>query len=178
MLRISIDAKRYWNEKEQLFVTIPKHDLELEHSLSAISKWESKWHKSFFSTPDKTKDEILHYITCMSKKEIDPVVILGLRDTDIEKINDYINDSMTATTFGGSKNPGAKRIITTELIYYWMISLNIPFECEHWHINRLITLINVCSEESKQHKPMSKKDLIARNRALNAQRRAALKTKG
>lgn len=180
MLVITIPASELWDERGEQFVPIKETRLQLEHSLVSISKWEAKWHKPFLSDKDKSSEEILDYIRCMTlTKNVDSTVYFIIDQNTVKQITDYINDSMTATWF--SEKPGGKSkktVATSELIYYWMISFGIPFECQKWHLNRLLTLIRVCSEKNAPKKKMSAKEINARNKALNAQRRKSLGTKG
>lgn len=180
MLQITIDATELWDEKTNQFIDIKEQTLQLEHSLISISKWESKWCKSFISTRDKTYEETIDYIRCMTLTEdVDPIVYTTLSRKNIEKINAYIEAPMTATHFYNDKNGSMSREqVTSELIYYWMITAQIPFECQEWHINRLFTLLRVCNVKNAPPKKMSKGDIMRRNAALNAQRRQQLNTKG
>lgn len=191
MLEIKIESIECYNDETQEFYTVPGAVLHLEHSLISVSKWESKWHKPFMeSTNNLTKEETLYYIKCMTMNtnKIDERCYLGLSVENTQKILDYIKDPMTATWFGEDKKVNkqpsrmGKQIITSELIYYWMVTLQIPFECQKWHLNRLLTLIRVCNaknEEANPNKPkMNKRELMSRNAALNAQRRARLNSKG
>jgi hypothetical protein len=154
--------------------------LQLEHSLVSLSKWESKWNKPFLSKDFKTHEETLDYIKCMTiNQNIDPDVYNGLTSEHITMINNYIESPMTATTFSDSKqNKSNREIITSELIYYWMIALNIPFECQKWHLNRLLTLIRVCNIKNAPPKKMSKRATASQYAALNAARRKQMNTKG
>ncbi len=154
--------------------------LQMEHSLVSISEWESKWNKPFLANKGMTDEETFDYIRCMTvTQNVDPEIYSYLSQENIKQIQQYIEAPMTATTFskerGGKNN---KEIITSELIYYWMISLQIPVEFQNWHINRLLTLIRVCNIKNQPPKKMSKRDIMSRNAALNAQRRAQLNTKG
>lgn len=181
MLQITIPASvDLWDELNQEFVSMKEQTLQLEHSLVSLSKWESKWHKPFFSKTEKTLEETLDYIRCMTiTPNIDSTVYLRLTPENIAQINGYIEDPMTAETFvSDNKKTPSREIITSEVIYYWMIANNIPFECQKWHINRLIALIRVCGERNAPPKKMSKKEIMSRNAALNAQRRAKLNSKG
>lgn len=180
MLRITLPAMEYWDESKQEFIDSKEQILQLEHSLVSISKWESKWCKSFISNKDKTYEETIDYIKCMTlTQNVNPDVYNRLTNENIKAINDYISAPMTATYFSKEQQKGFNREqITSELIYYWMIALNIPFECQKWHLNRLLTLIRVCNVKNKPPKKMSKRALAERNRALNAARRQRLNTTG
>ena len=154
--------------------------LQLEHSLISISKWESKWNKAFLSKNEKTYEETVDYIKCMTiTQNVDPSVYLRLTNENIEQINQYIDAPMTATYFmeDDDKKP-SRETITAELIYYWMIALNIPFECQKWHLNRLLTLVKVCNIKNAPPKKRSKGDIMRRNAKLNAARRAKHHTRG
>lgn len=180
MLRIEIPEREYFDERTERFGTIKATTLYLEHSLISISKWEAKWHLPFFDS-DKTNEQTLDYIRCMIlNREIDEKTyyVNLLTSDDIKKINDYINDPMTATLITDDGKRGRNQKVTSELIYYWMIQFNIPAEFEKWHINRLIMLIRVCGEENKPKKKMSRKEIMAQNKALNAARKARLNTRG
>lgn len=180
MLTITIPAVEMFNEKTQEFVTFKEQTLQLEHSLVSLSKWESKWCKAFLSKEEKTLEETIDYIKCMTiTQNVNPEVYNRLSRSNIEDINKYIDSPMTATTFYDDKQKGRNReIITNELIYYWMISLNIPMECQKWHLNRLLTLIRVCNIKNSPPKKMSRSEIMSRNAALNKARRQQLNTKG
>lgn len=180
MLRITIPESEEWDEVNERFVYIKEQTLDLEHSLLSVRKWESKWHTPFLDKKEKTADQVIDYVKCMSlNKKTDPNVYLRLTANNIDEINNYINNPMTATWFAESKKKSRnKEVITAEKIYYWMVALNIPFECQKWHLNSLLTLIRVCEEENKPKKKMSRKALMARNSELNAARRKMLKSKG
>lgn len=181
MLRIVVPlSPEGWDEEKQEFVQPEEQVLELEHSLISLSKWESKWCKSFLNNNGLTDEETIDYIKCMTLTEnVDDVVYSKLTNENIKQINEYIAAPMTATTFSDDKSKrGGREIVTSELIYYWMIALNIPFECQYWHLTRLITLVRVCNIKNAPPKKMSKRDILSRNAALNAQRRAQLNTKG
>ena len=182
MLKIdyTIPAIEYYDEITEEFVMFdPKSiHVSLEHSLVAISKWEAKYHKPFLSNEEKTPEETLEYICMMDSSE--SLTISDLRRLPskmMQKIQDYIQDPMTATTFSNTHQSG-REILTSEVIYYNMIAAQIPFECQHWHLNRLLTLLRVCAIKNSPQKKMSKNEIYARNRALNAQRRAKMNTKG
>jgi hypothetical protein len=169
-----------WDEKKREFVAPKTQTLQLEHSLVSLSKWESKWCKPFLSKADKTAEETLDYIKFMTiTPNVKNEVYDHITRSNIQEINEYIAAPMTATTFTEDKRGKNNReIVTAELIYYWMIALNIPFECQKWHLNRLLTLIRVCNVKNTPPKKMSKRDIISRNAALNAARRKQMNTKG
>ena len=162
------------------FSNIKETKLNLEHSLVSISKWESKWKKPFISRDPKTEEESLDYIRCMTiNPNVNPVVYYNIPPSVFESIRQYIDDPMTATWISSSEHrPPSRQIITSEVIYYWMVSYRIPMECQKWHLNRLLMLIQVCDEKNKPPKKMSKNQILSRNAALNAARRAKLHSKG
>lgn len=180
MLRLKIPAREFWDEARQEFVPTKEQVLQLEHSLVSVSKWESKWKKPFLSKEEKTYEETIDYVRCMTiTQNVSADTYFALTQENIQEVNNYISDSMTATFFSG-KEPmrGSGKVVTSELIYYWMVALNIPFECQKWHLNRLLTLIKVCNLESAPPKKRSKHDIMAQNRALNAARKKRLGTRG
>lgn len=184
MLTIEIPTREFYNELTNEFVNIKGQTLKLEHSLVSISKWEAKWNKPFIGNENISPVEMLDYIRCMTIGSApDLVFYQALTPAEIKKITDYIDAPMTATTFsnhqegrGSPKRKGS--FITNEIIYYDMISYNIPMECEKWHLNRLLTLIKVCSIKNSPPKKMSKNEIRRHNTQLNAQRRAKLHSKG
>lgn len=179
MLRITVLGCEEWDDAKQEFIYSKDQLLVLEHSLVSLSKWEAKWNKSFLSTKDKTNDEVIDYIRCMTvNHDVPKDTYFRLTASQINEINEYIGAPMTATTFGNRNDRPSREIITSEIIYYWMILYNIPFECEKWHLNRLITLIRVCSIKGQKSKPMSKKDTAAMYARLNAERRKKMNSKG
>lgn len=180
MLQITIPARECFDEASQTFLYTKEQTLQLEHSLLSLSKWEAKWNKAFLNSKEKTDEETMDYIRCMTiTKNVDPQIYRCLSPANVSEINDYIGAPMTATTIREIKPPGGGRdVVTSELIYYWMIALNIPFECQKWHLNRLITLIKVCSVKSAPQKKMSKAEIMRQNAALNAARRRKYHTRG
>lgn len=181
MLELAIPEIELYDEKTNEFLNIREQVLKLEHSLISISKWESKWKKPFMQDdPPKTAEEFVDYIRCMTvNKVIDDNVYKCLTPEHLEQISEYMQDTMTATWFNEDVHQSRSlEVITSELIYYWMIEANIPIEFEKWHINRLMTLIRVFTIKKGPQKKMSKSEVMARNRALNAQRRAAMNSKG
>lgn len=187
MLQITIPEREYFDEEKQEFIYTKRRTLLLEHSLISISKWEAKWKKPFLvgKADDRTREESLDYIRCMSTSQSNDDFINDITNVEMQQISEYIDDKMTATWFNDNNDPtiksGANRrgqVITSELIYYWMIAFNIPFECQKWHLNRLLTLIRICQIKNTPAKKMKKKDIYARNRALNDARRRSLGTMG
>lgn len=179
MLQIKIPSKEYYDEINEEFVSTKEQVLHLEHSLVSLSKWESKYCKPFLSKEEKTMEETIYYIKCMTiTQNVDDSVYNALSINNMNEINSYIEAPMTATWYKEEKKGLNRRVITSELIYCWMISLGIPFECQKWHLNRLFTLISVCDLENRPKKKSSKKELLARNAALNAARRQKLNSRG
>lgn len=180
MLRVVIPAVEFFDESKNEFLQVKEHTLVLEHSLVSLSKWEAKTNKPFLSKEPKTRDETIEYIRCMTiTQNVDPHVYYHIPGPVIEQINNYISAPMTATWFSNSRqNSTSREIVTSEVIYYWMISLGIPFECQKWHLNRLFTLIRVCNEKNAKPKKMGKRELASRNASLNAARRKAMHSRG
>ena len=181
MLQITVPiSPEGWDEERQEFVDPQVKTLQLEHSLVSISKWESKWHKAFLSKKDKTEEEIFDYVKCMTlTQNVDPSVYDHLTVDNVNQIKAYIEDPMTATVINtNSTDKSNKETVTSELIYYWMIALNIPSEYQKWHINRLLKLIEVCNIKNSPPKKRSKSDIMRSNAALNAARRKQLGTRG
>lgn len=177
MLTLVVPETELFDEVRNEFIFVKEQKLTLEHSLLSLSKWESKWHKPFLSKKEKTREETLDYLRCMTINSVDEKVYACLTPKMIERVDAYIGDSMTATTFSDKKRP-SHETITAELIYYWMVALNIPFECQKWHLNRLLTLVEVCSIKNQPPKKMSPRAIMQRNAALNASRRKALHSRG
>jgi hypothetical protein len=180
MLRILVPAREFFDGEKMIFIHLDGCELQLEHSLVSLSKWESKWQKPFLSKTDKTPQETQDYIRCMTmNQQIHPVAYNLLPSDVVQKVIEYIDEPMTATTFANpSEKQTNKEVITAEIIYYWMITFNIPVEFQKWHLNRLLTLINVCSIKNQPPKKGNKKEVNARNRALNAERKAKYNTAG
>jgi hypothetical protein len=181
MLRLVVQlSPEGWDEQKEEFVEAKTQVLQLEHSLVSLSKWESKWCKPFLSDNNKTEEELLDYIKFMTlTQNVNPEVYSHLSRENYQQINDYINAPMTATTFSENKNGKRNReVITSELIYYWMVALQIPFECQKWHLNRLITLVRVCNIKNEPPKKRSKRETASNYAALNAARRKQFNSKG
>jgi len=180
MLQIKIPAIEKYDEENNEFLEETKEQtLQLEHSLVSLSKWESKWQKPFLSKEIKTHEETIDYIRCMTiTQNVDPSVYKYINNMLIKEINEYIENPMTATTFSNKHGKVNREVVTAEIIYYWMVSFNIPFECQKWHLNRLLTLVNVCNLKNQPQRKMTRKELLARNHALNKARRANLNSGG
>ena len=180
MLKITIPSAELWDEDKEEFVYTKEQTLQLEHSLVSLSKWESKWCKAFLSKHEKTFEETVDYIKCMTlTQNVNSDVYQYLTNKNIAEINRYIEAPMTATYFSDDKiGKTSREQVTSELIYYWMVALNIPFECQKWHLNRLLTLVKVCNIKNQPPKKRSRKEILSRNAALNAARRKQLNTRG
>lgn len=180
MLTLTIPGNELFDENTQEFSTFGDLVLELEHSLISLSKWESEFQKPFLSSASKTTDEILGYVKHMLVTKLpEDIPFDRFTQENLDQINKYINSTQSATTFGTMperKGPG--EIITSELIYYWLVAFTIPFECQHWHINRLFALIRICNIKNSKPKKMSRHEMAVQNRELNAKRRAELNTTG
>lgn len=182
MLRLVIPPVNYWDEVKEEFINTDEVVLELEHSLASLSKWEAIWEKPFLGKDEKKPEEILGYIAVMANSpELSPEVLAGLTQKQVDEVNTYITAKMSATWFNRTETGAPKtsrETITAEIIYYWMIALNIPIEFEHWHLNRLFTLIEVCNQKNNPPKKMDRKTMVSERKRLNAQRRAASNTTG
>lgn len=180
MLKIVIPEREFFNESTEKFEYSKSQEVTLEHSLISISKWESKWHKPFLDEKhQKTDEEFIDYVRCMSLTNLPDEIFENISERNKIEILMYIDDSMTATWFAEDKTPPpSNKIITSEVIYSWMIQNEIPFECQKWHLNRLLTLIRVCSLENMPAKKMSPMSILSQNASLNKARRAALHTRG
>jgi hypothetical protein len=179
MLNITIPAVELYDDVKEEFIIIKEQKLQLEHSLVSLSKWESKFKKPFLGKDKKSNDETIEYIKCMTiTQNVNEDVYKYINSNIITEVSKYIEDNMTATTFNRDQKTINREIITAEIIYYWMIALNIPFECQKWHLNRLLTLVNVCNLKNTPPKKMSKRDIASRNAALNAARKKSLNSEG
>lgn len=183
MIEIIIPNKDdIWDESRNMFITTKGAKIQLEHSLISLRKWESKWHKSFLATKEKTYEEIIDYIRCMTlTANVDQNVYYLIPPEELKRVIEYINDPYTATWFSDKSNmpsSGKREIVTAEIIYYWMITLNVPSEYQKWHLNQLLTLIKVISIKNSPKKKMGKRDQAAQTAALNKARRAKYNSKG
>lgn len=180
MLNITIPAVELWDERTKEFVYVKSQTLSLEHSLVSISKWESKWHKAFLTKAEKTPEETIDYIKCMTlTQNVPPEVYSYLTNENIMEVNRYIDDPMSASSVPDEKGPSNSREqVTSELIYYWMVALNIPFECKKWHLNRLLMLIRICNHKNQPPKKTSQRDRYKNHKAINAANRKRFHSKG
>lgn len=180
MLKLIIPEQEFYNESTQEFYKTSSITIELEHSLVSLSKWESKFEKPFLSSKDKTPEEVFWYIESMIlTPNVSPDILLYLSNENLLEINEYLDSKQSATTFNEIQSRQTSgEVVTSELIYFWMITLNIPFTCDTWHLNRLLSLIRICSIKNTKGKKMSRNEVAQRNRDLNAQRRAMLNTSG
>lgn len=179
-LPIHIPGKDLFDERSGKFIAVKETNIILEHSLISISNWESKWHKPYLSSDKKTTEEFFSYLQCMClTKNVDPNVFYAIDGESVRKIAEYISNPMTATTFKRREQKKSREIITSELIYFWMTSFNIPFEpCQKWHLNRLLTLIEIASIKNQPPKKMGRREAARERAALNASRRAKYNTRG
>lgn len=180
MLELTIPRTDLWDERNQRFILVKEQKLRLEHSLVSLSKWESKWCKVFLSKEQKTYEETIDYIRCMTlTQNVDPLVYRCITNSHIDAVNAYIEEPMTASTVKEEKGgPINRQQITSELIYYWMTAYHIPFECQKWHLNRLLMLIQICNAENKPPKKRSKRDLYRHHAEVNAANRKKFNSKG
>lgn len=182
MLEIEIPPRELWNEQLEEFTYIKGAKLRLEHSLLSISKWEAKWKKLYLEEANKlTYEESIDYIRCMTlNQNVDPDVYYGIDKKTTDQIQEYINEQRTATTFPKRDEPktSKRERISSELIYYWMVSYNIPFECEKWHLSRLMTLIRICNVKQEKPPKIPKATAAANRASLNAARRKSLHSSG
>ena len=178
MLQIVVPARELWDEINERFVNVKETKLTLEHSLVSISKWEAKWHKSFFSD-DKTQEMMIDYIRDMTlTQNVDPNIYNYLSDENLMDIRKYMEDSRTATKFFNEQKSSRREVITSELVYFWMVHWGIPFECQKWHINRLLTLIRICGIKNQPQKKMSQREVLGQYASINAARKKKYNTRG
>ena len=179
-ITIKVPATELWDPVKEQFVTIKEQTLLMEHSLLSVDKWESRWRKSYISSENKTPVEVIDYLRCMTiTKNVDPYVYYAIPASELKRIDNYISDPMTATTFNDrNEKRGRKEVITSEIIYWQMTQLNIPLEWEKRHLNKLLTLIRVAAIKSQAPQKMTKADIARQNKALNAARRKRTGSKG
>jgi len=179
MLTIELPERDWFDESTSEFKIVKKSSFQIEHSLVSLSKWESKWCKPFLGKEEKTDEEVIDYVRCMTiSQNVDPSVYVFIPSSKQTQIDQYINAPMTATWFSDKKTKGSREVVTAEIIYYWMISHNIPMECQKWHLNRLLTLIRVCNIKNAPEKKQNKREMLNQRAALNQARRAKHNTRG
>lgn len=180
MLKITLPAVELFDEETQSFINTEEQPLEMEHSLVSLAAWESHWEKPFLTKEPKSREETIYYMQCMTlTPNVNPEVYNYISNDIVEKVNRYIEAPMTATTFyDDDKAKPNRETVTAELIYYWMVALNIPSEYQYWHLNRLMTLIKVCSIKNAPPKGKSLAERMRENAALNAARKKQLNTRG
>lgn len=183
MLHLQIPDRDLWDPVQERFIHVQGCEVDLEHSLDSISKWESKWHIPFHDDrKEKTLEQNLDYISCMClTPNIDPEVFRYISEENAKEISDYISDKATATWFNDpTRRSGKREIITAEIIYYWMTAYNVPESYQYWHLNKLMTLLRVCAEKNStdKNKKIAKTNMAAQRRALNAARRKKYNTRG
>ena len=179
MLKITIPSIELYDESSGAFTHTKEQVLHMEHSLVSLSKWESKWKKPFISKEGKTTEETIDYIKHMTiTQNVDPKLYDYITNDNITAVQEYIAEPMTATTFSNGDNKPTREIITAEIIYYWMVSFNIPFECQKWHLNKLLTLVNVCNIKNSPPKKMTRGEVAKRNSSLNSARKNSMKSRG
>ena len=178
-LQLYVNGTELFDSERRMFIQVKPQKLVLEHSLISISKWEAKHHKMYLETKDKTGLELLDYIKCMTiNGDVPDVVYYALSEQNFNDILTYMEDPMTASSVYNPPRKNHQERVSSELIYYWMIQYGIPFECEKWHINRLLMLINICSRKSSTLSKADKQAMDQRRAAINAERKAKLHTKG
>lgn len=179
MIQLVIPNSESYDDGKSEFINIKGQTIQVEHSLVSVSKWESKWNKPFLGKKEKTIEETIDYIRCMTiTQNVRDEVYNNITNENLITISEYIAATMSATWFNETKEEPSREVITSELIYYWMITYNIPSEYQKWHLNRLLTLIRVCSKKNTPAKKMSKSEMMNRNRELNKQRQQQYNTKG
>lgn len=180
MLKLRVQSKEWFDEKKSEFITFDGADLELEHSLKAIREWEGKWERPFFSDKQMTKAEFIDYVRCMTLNKVDKLAYLSLSNANVREIQKYLEKKHTATWFSNKQNTPKRRneTVTAELVYYWMTELGIPYTCESWNFNTLMTLIEVCNRKNAKPSKRNSSDILSEQAKLNAERRKRLNTKG
>jgi hypothetical protein len=179
-IKVTIPRQELYDESTNEFKEIKETTLLLEHSLVSISKWEAKWHIPYINTKEKTEEQAFDYLRCMTiTQNVNPEIYKYIPIEEAQRIKEYIEDPMTATTITKQEGKGrSNKILTSEVIYFYMFSYNIPAEFDKWHLNRLLMLIDVFNEENKPKKKMSKTQAMSRYASLNAARRARLNSAG
>lgn len=179
MLRVII-GEELFDEETQTFSRSEEAVIDLEHSLVSMSKWEAVYEKPFLADGEKTAEQIFDYLGFMIvTPNVGPDILRRCTNEDLQRIQAYIDSAQSATTFGEMpRRTGRAEVITSELIYYWLIAFQIPWECQYWHLNRLFSLIRICHVKNAKPEKMSRHEVAMRNREINARRRAELGTSG
>lgn len=180
MLQLNVKGTELFDERTNRRIWTKDTTLQLEHSLVSLSKWESKWKVHFLGNTNLTPEMSVDYIRHMTiTQNVDPNVYNFLSQENLDEVRAYIDDPMTATTFRNENRRANRGIVTAEIIYYWMVAMQIPFDpCQKWHLNRLLTLIRVCDEKNQPKKKMSKRAAMSRQHSLNEARKAQHHTHG
>ncbi len=180
MLKILVTPTELYDNETNTFTNTEEFEVELEHSLLSLSKWEAKHQKPFLAAGKMTDDEILDYVMCMCLTEsVTREMVKGGSDQIFREVNEYINSSQSATTFGEMpEKRGRGEVITSELIYYWLVAFTIPFECETWHLNRLFSLIRICNMKNSKPKKVAPGEAARQRKELNDKRKAEWGTSG
>lgn len=177
-ISIKVPGIESFDEDTEEFVYSEDTVLVLEHSLVSLSKWEQTFHKPFLGKDNKSAEETIAYIHAMCLDEnVDGAIFLRLTEKNVEDINAYIEDPMTATTFSNIPGAPSRELITNEIIRYWMVSFQIPLEYETRHLNQLFTLVKVINEKNKPDKHKQKMTAAQRHE-LNKQRQKQYGTSG
>lgn len=182
MLHLVIPDRDFWDPIQERFISVKGVEIDLEHSLESVSKWESKWHVPFHDDrKKKTFEQNIDYVRCMTlTPDVNPNVFNYMTEQNVKDISDYIGDTHTATWFNDTnKRSGRKEVITSEIIYYWMSVYNLPESYQKWHLNKLMTLLRVCAEKNNPDgNKKNKGATAAQRRALNAARKKKYHTRG
>lgn len=178
MLRLRLNDGEFYDDDAEQFVYTTGREVRLEHSLYSVSKWEAETEKPFLTKKAKTVSEEILYIQCMDVDEILSLVEAGWLYSQYQsQIAEYLKRSMTATTFRKDNSRSSSATITAEIIYYWLVLYNIPFETQYWPLNKLLTLVRVASIKSQKPKKMSRQEQLSQQNAINSARLAAMASK-
>lgn len=185
-LPLRVKGKELFDATTEEFIYTEDQVVELEHCLLSISRWESKWKKPFIETfagkkKKMTIKEVQSYIQCMCMSDADLNFVYCLTTEQTTQIFEYISDVKSATTIHqeGPQNPRGNEILTSELIYYYMAQVPLPFEiCERWHLSRLMKTLEIAGIKSQPEKKMSSRAWGSKQAELNKIRRAAMGSLG
>lgn len=178
MLELQVKGTEFFDENTEEYIEVKDQQLVLEHSLISVYKWEQKWETNFLDNNTITNEEFIDYVRCMTINKVNPLIYLCLTRQNIDTIKSYMGRKMTGTRFTESHRPPSHKIVTAEVLYSQMFSLNIPIECAKWHLSSLLTLIRVCAEENSPKKKMSAREAANKQREINAMRKQKYKTRG